>query len=150
MTRPPATEHLEILPGAFHVPSGSGDAPHLIGSRCRRCGLSVFPRMGVCPVCVEEDTMEPAPMGRSGRLFQYTIAHTAIEGFEAPYFQAYVDLPEGPRIFSLISSEVPVRGDALELGMPLELVIEPVRTDAQGRVVLTYKYRPAATRGGDS
>ena len=86
-------------------------------------------------------------MGRRGRLFSFTIANAASLGFTAPYFQAYVELPEGPRVFALISDDVPVVADALADGMEMELVIEPVRTDEQGRPVLTYKYRPIASDG---
>jgi uncharacterized OB-fold protein len=88
--------------------------------------------------------MRPAEIGRTGRLFSFTIARAASLGFKAPYFQAYVDLPEGPRVFSLISDCVPLEPDALSEGMELELIVEPVRTDASGNPVLTYKYRPAA------
>lgn len=96
----------------------------------------------MCPVCVVEDTMEEVPLSRRGRLYSFTVAHVAPEGFKAPYLQAFIDLPEGPRIFSLISETVPPRADALEEGMEMELVIEPVREDERGDPVVSYKFRP--------
>jgi len=130
-----------LVPGL--VASGrSPDGAALIGSSCRNCHTVVFPRMAVCPACRKADTMQIVEIGKTAKLYSFTIARAASIGFKAPYFQAYVDLPEGPRIFTLVSESVPVEPDALREGMDLELVIEPVRTDAAGRPVLTYKYRP--------
>ncbi len=135
----PATGGSMLVPGLV---SFQGQTPALMGSRCKLCGTVVFPAIAVCPTCRHPDTMRPAEVGRTGRLFSFTIARAASIGFKAPYFQAYVDLPEGPRVFSLISDCVPVESDALSDGMELELVVEPIRTDASGNPVLTYKYRP--------
>jgi uncharacterized OB-fold protein len=133
------------LQGAYSVPEKPGEAPHLIGSRCRACEATVFPKMAVCPACRAPDTMEPMAMGSRGRLYNFTIARVAPQGFKAPYFQAFVDIPEGPRIFSLISNDVPVETDALKDGMDLELVIEPVGETEEKLPILTYKYRPVAS-----
>jgi len=143
------TEFVALLPGAYSVPGEAGETPHLIGSRCRACHATVFPKMAVCPACHAADTMEDTAMGRQGRLFNFTIAHVAPQGFEAPYFQAFVDIPEGPRIFSLISADVPVQAGALEDGMALELVIEPIGKTADNVPILTYKYRPAKNQPTD-
>ena len=140
-------DYVMLVPGAFHVPEGPDDEAYLIGSRCRACGATVPHLMAVCPACVSADTMEEVPMGQRGRLYSFTIANVAPVGFTAPYFQAYVELPEGPRVFALISDDVPVEAGALADGMEMELVIEPVRKDEQGRPVLTYKYRPVASNG---
>jgi uncharacterized OB-fold protein len=83
--------------------------------------------------------MAPAKLGQHGMLYSFTVCHVAPEGWEAPYFQAYIQLPEGMRIFSLISSEIEPKANALQVGTEMELVIERVRP---GTDVLTYKYRP--------
>ena len=132
-----------MVPGTLHVPETPDGAPHLIGSRCAGCGATVFPKMAVCPACRRPDTMRMLAMGRTATLYSHTIAHVAPTGFKAPYFQAHVDLPEGPRIFTLISDAVPVEPGRLSEGMALELVVEPVRKDESGKPVLTGKYRPA-------
>lgn len=129
-----------LVPGL--IADKTGGNPALIGSACRNCGAVVFPRMAVCPACRKADTMEAVEIGRTAKLYSFTIARAASIGFKAPYFQAYVDLPEGPRIFTLVSDSVPVEPNALREGMDLELVIEPVLTDVAGKPVLTYKYRP--------
>lgn len=92
--------------------------------------------------------MQDIPLSQRGRLYSFTVAHVAPLGFRAPYLQAFIDLPEGPRIFSLISEDVPPREDALEEGMEMELVIERVRDDEAGNPVVSYKFRPAAPGGG--
>jgi len=137
------TDYVPLLPGAYSIPGETGEAPHLIGSRCRACKATVFPKMAVCPACRADGTMEETAMGASGRLYNFTIAYVAPQGFQAPYFQAFVDIPEGPRIFSLISDDVPVETDALEDGMAMELVIEAVGETPENVPILTYKYRPA-------
>jgi len=78
-------------------------------------------------------------LGRRGTLYSFTVCHAAPTGWRAPYLQAYVQLPEGLRLFSLVSSEVEPRADALEVGMAVELVVEPVQP---GDSLVTYKYRP--------
>jgi len=139
----PRAQYVALLPGAYSVPNGASETPHLIGSRCKGCGATVFPKMAVCPACRSADTMEELAMGSSGTLYNFTIARVAPQGFTAPYFQAFVDIPEGPRIFALISQDVPVEEDALEDGMAMELVIEPIGETDDHLPILTYKYRPA-------
>jgi uncharacterized OB-fold protein len=138
--------YVALLPGAYSMPDGpggAGETPHLIGSRCKGCGATVFPKMAVCPACRSADTMEEMAMGSAGTLYNFTIARVAPQGFTAPYFQAFVDIPEGPRVFALISKDVPVEENALEDGMAMELVIEPIGETDDHLPILTYKYRPA-------
>jgi len=138
---PAGPQEVPVLEGLFHRPSGPGDKPYLIGSKCSACGYVAFPRREVCPACVHENTMQDIPLSTRGKLFSFTVARVAPPGFTAPYLQAYVDLPEGPRIFSLISGVEPT-DDALVEGQDMELVIEKIRTDEQGNHVIGYKFRP--------
>ena len=57
----------------------------------------------------------------------------------------YVDLPEGPRIFSQFT-----RGSEKELkiGMEMELVVEKLKTDKEGNEIYNYKFRPVKTLEG--
>ena len=83
--------------------------------------------------------MEGLLLGERGSLYSFTVCHAAPSGWRAPYLQAYVELPEGIRVFTLVSGEVEPRADSLAVGMPMELVVEPVQP---GEDSLTYKYRP--------
>ena len=131
-----------LNPDNLRVPNEPDAAPCLLGSRCRKCGSVIFPKMPVCPSCHSNGVMEEVEIGRTGKLYSHTIAHFAPKGFKAPFFQVFVDLPEGPRIFSLVGAECPVEQGALEDGMEMRLVIEPVADTPEHRDELTYKYVP--------
>jgi uncharacterized OB-fold protein len=119
-------------------------APALLGSRCGNCAIVVFPKMPVCPACRRNGTMREVEIGRTGQLYSHTIARVAPQGFRAPYFQAFVDLDEGPRIFTLIGAQCPVEDGVLEDGMAMRLVIEPLADTPENKDRLTYKYVPIA------
>jgi uncharacterized OB-fold protein len=91
--------------------------------------------------------MRDVQIGQKGRLFSHTIARFAPKGFVAPSYQAFIDLDEGPRIFSLIGDECPVQDGVLEDGMVMRLVIEPLANTPENKDVLTYKYVPARNGG---
>jgi uncharacterized OB-fold protein len=139
-------------PLSSFLAAGKDQTPCLLGSKCTACGTVVFPKMPVCPACLGSGTMSEVEIGRTGRLYSHTIARIAPAGFKAPFFQAFVDLAEGPRIFALVGAQCPVEPGVLEDGMPMRLVIEPLADTPESRNVLTYKYVPAAprpdTRGG--
>jgi uncharacterized OB-fold protein len=84
--------------------------------------------------------MELAYLGERGTLYSFTVCHVAPAGWTAPYLQAYVEVPEGIRVFSLVASSVPPTADSLTRGAPMELVLEPVQP---GSDTVTFKYRPA-------
>jgi uncharacterized OB-fold protein len=129
----------------FRLSSEPGQSPCLLGSRCRECSTVVFPKMPVCPACHRNGIMEEAEIGRTGKLYSHAIAHVAPQGFSAPLFQIFVDLPEGPRVFALVGSDCPVEPGALDDGMEMRLVIEPLSADRKDR--LSYKYLPVRENG---
>jgi uncharacterized OB-fold protein len=91
--------------------------------------------------------MRELEIGRQGRLYSHTIARVAPAGFKAPFFQAFVDLPEGPRIFTLIGAQCRVEPGVLEDGMEMRLVVEPLADTPENCDTLTYKYVPAGAPG---
>lgn len=103
--------------------------------------------MPVCPSCGRNGGMRDVEIGRKGRLYSHTIARFAPKGFKAPYFQAFIDLEEGPRIFSLIGAQCPVEDGVLEDGMEMRLVVEPLADTPENKDILSYKYVPA--KGAD-
>jgi uncharacterized protein len=125
---------------SVRLPESEGETPCLLGARCEACGTTVFPKMPVCPSCRSNGRMNELPMGRTATLFSHTIARFAPKGFSAPYFQAFVDLPEGPRIFTLIGAACPIEQGVLEDGMPMRLVIEPLADTPENKEIYTYKY----------
>ncbi len=132
-----------ILPGIIHLATGPDDPEsYLVGSRCRSCGRVFFPQCLACHVCMSE-TVEEIRLSGRGTIDTHSVVHVAPMGFTAPYIQAFIDLPEGPRIFSLITGCDPLRND-LRDGAPVELVIEKVGEDEGGNDLMSYKFRPVA------
>jgi uncharacterized OB-fold protein len=98
--------------------------------------------MPVCPACRRNASMDEIELGRTGKLYSHTIAHVAPQGFSTPFFQVFIDLPEGPRVFALVGSECPVEPGVLEDGMEMRLIVEPLADTPERRDLLTYKYIP--------
>lgn len=136
-----------LHPDSIRVPADGGETPCLLGSRCDKCATVVFPQMPVCPACLANGAMQRIEIGRTAKLFSHTIARFAPKGFKAPFYQVFVDLPEGPRIFSLVGAECPIEPGVLEDGMDMRLVLEPLADTPESKDVLTYKYVPAAKSG---
>lgn len=140
-------EGIPVLPGIIQGGTSPDDPPCLSGSLCRQCGRVFFPRQSACSVCMEEGTMEEVPLGRRGRIDTFSVVRVAPTGFETPYIQAFVDLPEGPRIFALITGCEPSE-DALCEGDEVELVIDKITRDEKGRELVGYKFRPVKNEDG--
>lgn len=117
-----------------------GDAPALEGSRCSECGEHFYPPREVCLNCSREG-LERLALSRRGRLWTYTVARMAPPGalMTPPYIIAQVELPEGVLIQTVLTDIDPA---SVRIGMPLELVVEKARTDAEGNEVMTFKFRP--------
>jgi uncharacterized OB-fold protein len=134
------TEPLSLHDG---VVAGTFEAPQLVGSRCRRCGVVAFPRQASCAACTSSD-VEERRLARTGTLWTWTIqcfppksppyAGDA-DGFE-PYGVGYVELPGEVRVEARLTESDPAR---LRIGMPMELVL----IEAPGGDGLTYAFRPA-------
>ena len=54
-----------------------------------------------------------------------------------PYGVGYVELADGVRIETRLT-----RMDGLEIGIEMELVVVPFRTDDEGNEVVTFAFRP--------
>ena len=134
-------KQIPIEEGLFYIPASPEEKPYLIGSKCDACGNVTFPKMEVCPRCVKRGTMKEIHLSGKGKLDTFSIVKAALPGFKAPSIQAYVQLAEGPKIWSLITGVEP-DPSALKIGMDLELVIEKVREDARGSELMSYQFRP--------
>jgi len=110
----------------------------VVGSRCPSCGAHFFPPRQVCSRCLTED-LEVVALSGSGVVYTYTVVHQAAPGFDVPYALGYVDLPEGVRLLGQIAGISP---EALRIGMPVSLRVEPFGQDEEGRQILGYRFRP--------
>ncbi|GAA2454419.1 OB-fold domain-containing protein [Actinomadura vinacea] len=120
------------------------EGPALIGARCRACGTTTFPRQDSCPRCARVD-MEERPLPRSGTLWSFTVQgfrpkppYTGPEPFE-PYGVGYVDLDGEVIVEARLTENDPAR---LRIGAPVDLVLEPFTTDADGTRVVTFAFAP--------
>jgi uncharacterized OB-fold protein len=130
-----------IEPGYFTIPEDPREAPRLLGSRCRSCGEVFFPRRVVCARCLEKDT-EDVRLGPRGTLYTWTYVHFPLFGGKRAdatgYAVGQIDLPEGPRVQSVL------RGgpDAFRIGMEMELDLETLRENKEGEEVVIFRFRP--------
>ena len=124
--------------------------PHLIGTRCTACGTYFFPKQShYCknPDCASTE-FEEVELSRTGEVWSYTNAcyqppepFVAPEPFE-PYTIAAVQLEkEQMMVLGQVSTGINV--DDLKVGMPMELVLEPLHEDDDD-VKVTWKWRPIA------
>lgn len=138
-------ERVAIKEGLFTWPS---DNPELIGSRCQQCGETAFPAQPDCRACSSRET-HAVGIGNRGTLWTWTIqsfmpktpylSDETPESFR-PYGVGYVEMPCGVRVEARLHENTP---DALEIGMEMELVIEPFRTADNGDQVMIFAFRRA-------
>jgi uncharacterized OB-fold protein len=132
-----------VEPGYFTIPQAAGESPRLLGSRCRSCSEVFFPRRHVCARCLARE-LEDCELGPRGRLYTWTYVHVPLFGARrgdvGGYGVGQVDLPEGPRVQAVLAGGP----DDLAIGMELELDLETLRVDDQGREVVIFRFRRAA------
>jgi uncharacterized OB-fold protein len=133
-----------IEEGFFRVPDDPDDpddVPRLLGSRCPACGETFFPRRLVCAQCLHEGT-EDVELSTRGRIHTWTYCHVPLFGKSdadvSGYGVAQVDLPDGPRVQSILLGGP---GD-FAIGMEVEIDLETLRTEPSGDEVVIYRFRP--------
>lgn len=110
----------------------------LFGSRCNKCGDYSFPPRRICKKCFHEEVEKVAFSGK-GVIHSAAVILNAPLRFQAPYAVAYVDLEEGPRLFTQLTSCNP---EEIKVGTPVELVTGTLRHDEQGNEIVGYKFKP--------
>jgi uncharacterized OB-fold protein len=110
----------------------------LLACECEDCHQHVFPPPAVCPFCMSE-RLRTVPISRRGKLYSYTFLAQGAPEFESPYFVAYVDMPEGVRVFTQL---VDVDPNAIACDMPVELKLTKPKVDRYGRAVGQFKFAP--------
>ena len=114
----------------------------LVGEVCPHCSAKLFPPRDVCPECGGE-AKTPYTFSGKGEIYSYTTMHDAPSGFEdqIPYTVALVKLVEGPMVTAQLTD---LGGQAVEIGMPVEMVTRRIKQDGdrEGMLVYGYKFRP--------
>jgi uncharacterized OB-fold protein len=125
--------------------------PVLLGNRCTACGTVFFPKAEFfCrnPACDGSEFAE-VPLSRTGRIWSFTDAHyqppppyiPPSDVFE-PFALAAVEL-EAEQMVVLGQVADGFTVDDLAVDQRVELVVEPLWTDAEGEH-LVYRWRPVA------
>ncbi len=124
------------------------DPPHLLGSKCRACGTFFFPRLtGFCrnPAC-EGTAFDEVRLSRTGRIWSYTNAcyqppppFVAPDPF-VPFAIAAVELA-AERMIVLGQVAAGIGVAQLKVGMPVELVLEPLYAEGDTDKVV-WKWKP--------
>ena len=133
---------IPVAEGVFTWPS---DEPRLIGGRCSACGMVAFPAQGSCPRCASTE-MAGHLLPRRGRLWAWTTQEfpppsppytgPKDETF-APYGVGYVQLGDEVKVETRLTQT-----SGLRIGMEMELVLVPFRTDDAGNEVVSFAFRP--------
>jgi uncharacterized OB-fold protein len=114
------------------------ESAQLVGGRCARCSKVFFPRFSVCPNCAARTPMAEVRLSRRGKLYSYSVIHVTTPGFKAPYAVAYVDLPEGPRIFGHLDGW---REGPIPLDSPVEIYAGPIGESRDGESLTSVRFR---------
>ncbi|MBU2550779.1 MAG: OB-fold domain-containing protein [Proteobacteria bacterium] len=135
----------DIVDGWFKEVAGE---LRLMGVRCRDCQKTFFPAKMVCPECFDGE-LEAAPLSRTGILHTYALSFMGPASMKKPYLMGFIDLPEGIKLYSIITGLEP-EPDSLKVGQEMEMVVEAFSRDEQGRDIYTYKFRPTGAKEGQS
>ena len=136
-----AKQQAPIEPGLFTMPSSPEEKPHLVGSRCRRCGEHFWPKKAACLKCTGRD-MEEIALSPRGVIHNFTVARMAppISVMKPPYVIADIKLPEGISVTGVLTG---CDVETVQMGMPVEMVLEKIKEDDAGNDVISFKFKPA-------
>jgi uncharacterized OB-fold protein len=140
------TNQVPIAEGLFTWPAAN---PALLASRCKNCGIASFPVAQSCMACSGQDVVVEELPGR-GTLWTWTIqqfmpkppyrSNETPETFK-PYGVGYVELPGGVRVEGRLTESDP---EKLHIGMEMEVVFAPYRTEDNGDEVINFFFQPVA------
>ena len=138
------TTIVAVADGIFEIRDGK---PVLLGTRCTNCGNHMFPRQTGCPRCLFNE-QEDVELSTAGTLWTWTVQafppkappYLGPVGDDfTPYGVGYVELPDQLRVEGRLTVADP---EQLKIGMPMELVLEPLSLDEDGNQIVTYAFAP--------
>ena len=138
------TTIVAVADGIFEIRDGK---PVLLGTRCTNCDNHMFPRQTGCPRCLFNE-QEDVELATRGTLWTWTVQAfppkappylgPVGDDFE-PYGVGYVELPGQLRVEGRLTNADP---EKLQIGMEMELVLDPLTIDEDGNQVVTYAFAP--------
>jgi uncharacterized OB-fold protein len=141
------------VPFAPDVFTWPDEEPRLIGGRCTSCSAITFPWQPGCPRCGAPE-MERHSLPRTGTLWTWTTqeflpkepyAGGETEETFRPYAVGMVQLRDEVRVEGRLTTAA---ADVLRIGMEVELVIIPFRTEPDGTEVMVFAFSPVGEGRG--
>ena len=131
---------IPIGEGFYQIPKTPDQKPVLIGSRCTKCGEVYFPIVPQCLKCYTETT-EDYNLRRVGKVYSSTVVHLVPPLYQGkvPYVIGHVELDNGVLVPTRFTE---AKGDPLPVGMEVELVLEKLGQDEEGRDIIVHAFRP--------
>jgi uncharacterized OB-fold protein len=122
-----------FAPGVYTFCENGEASPALLGGKCPKCAIYLFPKPRYCPKCLRQT--EQSIVGRRGTLYSLAVVRTRPPlGLPQPYAVGYVDMAEtGLRIFCLLD---PYKIDAFQIGSKVNLALAQLGHDRQGNPCL--------------
>ena len=108
-----------------------------MGNKCNDCGKTSFPAMELCPACASGNVRK-VPLSTEGTVFSWSVTRVPVGSFKPPFIGAYIDLPEGTRIFGQIHADI----EKVKTGMKVKVQTGIVWTEKDGTEVFGYYYVP--------
>jgi uncharacterized protein len=135
---------------APEVSNWPDENPQLIGSQCKDCGATTFPRQGRCPRC-SGTNMSELLLPRRGTLVAWTtqsflpkLPYAGGETAETfkPFGVGLVQLGNIVRVEGRLTEHDPAK---IDFGMEVELVIVPFYVDEEGNEIMTFAFAPVSS-----
>jgi len=114
-----------------------------MGNKCNDCGKTSFPAVELCPFC-SSDKVEKVPLSTEGTVFSYSVTRVPVGPFKPPIIGAYINLPEGTRVFGQIHANE----EEVKAGMKVRVETGILWTEKDGTEVLGYYYVPCEEKCG--
>ena len=139
---------IAFAPDVFTWPA---DDPALIGGRCSDCGAVTFPVQASCARC-SSTAIEQELLPRRGTLWTFTTqgflpkdygTDDTMETFR-PFGVGMIQLDDVVKVEARLTESDPQK---LRIGMEMQLVIVPFRTDEDGSEVMVFAFEPVDEQG---
>ena len=127
-------ERVPIREGCITKDKAGG---RLLASKCKSCGQIYFPALERCVECYRQD-MEEVKLSKTGKIYTYTVVQMPVKNYEPPFALAWVELPEGVRLFTQLKDW---ENKELKIGMDVNLVIDTLWEEEE-KEVYGYKFVP--------
>jgi uncharacterized protein len=116
-----------------------------MGHKCKDCDKTSYPAVERCIFCGSEN-VQKVNLSEIGTVFTHSITRVPVGPFKPPFIGAYIDLPEGARVFGQIHAGI----DEVKDGMKVKVETGVIWTDKDGKEATGFFYVPYKDGGAES